>query len=141
MISSPHPVLPSSKPPAMSASLPDIIDDQQFQYCLTGEHAVDLELLQMGVAQCERTLSSMADALHASDGVAWKMLAHRSYGSSSMMGFKRVAQVLDEAEHGVITKESMAASLAAFTKELTELRGHLESIGYPMTAAAPVQPA
>lgn len=125
----------------MSASPPDIIDEHQFQNCLTGDHEIDLELLQMALAQCEDTLGSMAGVFRSGDAAAWKMLAHRSRGSSSMMGFNRVAKVLDEAEHGPVNPETMASCLDAFPRELAALRSELEGRGYAVGSAASVRSA
>ena len=114
----------------MTAEILQIIDENQFSSWLTGEHSVDYEILEMAVTQCDEALAGMAEALRAGDGVTWKRLAHRSRGCAITVGFGRLSQILHDAEHGILTPDSMRAALAAFSAGLEDTRGQLAARGY-----------
>lgn len=121
----------------MTADFPQVIDENQFSSWLTGEHSVDYEILEMAVTQCDEALTGMAEALRSGDGVTWKRLAHRSRGCAMTVGFGRVSQILHEAEHGILTPDSMRAVIAAFSAGMEDIRRQLEARGYPMPQSIP----
>ncbi|OAI56848.1 hypothetical protein AYO49_03430 [Verrucomicrobiaceae bacterium SCGC AG-212-N21] len=119
----------------MTEATPEVVDEAQLQFCLTGDREVDADLMRMALSLCDESLTLMAQAIDAGDDAAWTKAAHRSRGSCGMMGFNRIAALLHEAEYGTnLTPETKRRMLPALRAALAELGQRLEAMGYDVSS-------
>jgi hypothetical protein len=123
----------------MSATLPAVVDEDQFLQCLTGEIEIDQDLLLLSMTQCEEALAAMAQALHSGSEAAWIQATHRARGFCGTMGFARAAHHWNIAEFEAKTPEARTESMTIIRNTVEELRAELRARGYeiPDTCISP----
>jgi HPt (histidine-containing phosphotransfer) domain-containing protein len=89
--------------------------------------------------QCEEGLVRLAHAQRTGDDEAWKQAAHRWRGSAGMLGFNRIAGLLNEAEYTPMTTESKSRAIATLQQAVEEVRQRLQAMGFtpPVVAQPP----
>ena len=76
----------------------EIIDIEQLSECLTGEIDLDLDLMRCAIGELKEHAAAMQTCIMPEDEAAWTYHAHRSFGASASLGFKRLAHQFREAE-------------------------------------------
>jgi HPt (histidine-containing phosphotransfer) domain-containing protein len=119
----------------MSAAEHAIIDDEQFELCLTGDPELDMELVQLAMTQSEQALAGLKHALHTQNDSDWSQITHRAKGFSGTMGFARAAFLWTLAETEATTTETRAGFMASLRHAVDELRVELRARGYEIPNA------
>lgn len=121
----------------MSADDHAVIDDEQFDLCLTGDHDLDLELVQLAMTQSEQALAGLKHALRTENDSDWRQITHRAKGFSGTMGFAKAAFLwnLAESESATTTIEARAAMMASLCQAVEEVRVALRTRGYQVPNA------
>jgi hypothetical protein len=119
----------------MSATNHAVIDDEQFDMCLTGDPELDLELVQLAMTQSEQALAGLKHALRTENASDWGQITHRAKGFSGTMGFAKTAFLWSIAESEATTAEARAALMASLRQAVDEVRVELRMRGYELPHA------
>jgi HPt (histidine-containing phosphotransfer) domain-containing protein len=119
----------------MSATDHAVIDDEQFDMCLTGDPELDMELVELAMTQSEQALSGLKHALRTENDSDWRQITHRAKGFSGTMGFARAAHFWNLAESEAATSEARASLMASLRQAVDEVRVELRMRGYEIPNA------
>lgn len=114
----------------MSATDHAVIDDEQFDMCLTGDPELDFELVQLAMTQSDQALAGLKHALRTENDSDWRQITHRAKGFSGTMGFARAAHLWSLAESDAPTTEARASLMASLHQAVEEVRAALRTRGY-----------
>jgi HPt (histidine-containing phosphotransfer) domain-containing protein len=114
----------------MSATDHAVIDNEQFDMCLTGDPELDIELVELAMTQSEQALAGLKHALRTENDSDWRQITHRAKGFSGTMGFAKAAHLWSLAESEATTTEARAALMASLRHAVDEVRVELRTRGY-----------
>lgn len=107
----------------------EIINQTQLNECMTGESALDQDLIRSAIDEITRRSQEMQESMTKHDHEAWRIAAHRSTGVAATLGFSALADQFRKAEHGTRTDSEHAVALIRIHELIDQTRNQLSLIG------------
>lgn len=107
----------------------EIINQIQLNECMTGDTALDQDLIRSVIDEITRRSQEMRESLTNQDHEAWRIATHSSTGVVATLGFSALADQFRKAEHDTHTDFERAAALNRIHELIDQTRNQLSQIG------------